>query len=172
MENVPLPFPISTSRLLIRQALRGDMRGWSALYRSPKPRRHLNGPLQRSAKAWWTGQQQVFSNVDQPLSIALRETDELVGVCGYLKGSARGEWEVWLILRAKFWRKGIGAEVVDSLVNTAFNSLGATRVIGIVDPSNHASVTMIKKLGFGFVSNYSGNLEWQIGHQIFDIQKK
>lgn len=50
---MPLPFPFNTQRLLVRPPIRTDMRNWSALYRSAKVRRYMNGPLMRPAKVFW-----------------------------------------------------------------------------------------------------------------------
>ena len=121
MADYQLPIPIVTPRLVIRQAVRSDMRGWSALYRSPKVRQHLNGPLKRTAQDWWSGHQRLLANVDQQLSIVLSETNELVGVCGFFVG-LQDEWEVWLVLRSKFWEKAMGAEITSALVKVAFES--------------------------------------------------
>ncbi len=166
-----LPIPIVTLRLVIRQPVRIDMRGWSALYRSPKVRQYMNGPLKRSAQDWWTGQQRLLANVEQPLSIVLPKTNELVGVCGYFESKQRDEWEVWLLLRSKFWKKAIGAEVTSALVETAFDSFSAKRVIGIVDPANYASLDMLKKIGFVFTGEYSGTSQWQNGHHIYGVER-
>lgn len=171
MADYQLPTPIVTPRLFIREAVRTDMRGWSALYRSPKVRQHLNGPLKRTAQEWWRGQQRILADVDRPLSIVLPETNELVGVCGFFKTVQRDEWEAWLLLRSKFWGKAIGAEVTSALVEVAFVSFAAQRVIGIVDPANHASLNTIKKLGFAFIREYSGTSPWQNGHHIYGVER-
>ncbi len=169
MADRQLPLPIITPRLIIRDAVRSDMRGWSALYRSSKVRRYMNGPLKRTAKEWWAGQQRLGADLDRPLSIVL-ESNELVGVCGFLTSAQSGEWETWLLLRSKFWGKAIGAEATSALVEVAFSSLGAQQVIGIVDPKNQASLSMITKLGFSFVREYSGGLPWQQRHHIYGVK--
>ena len=170
MADYQLPIPIITRRLVIRDAIRSDMRGWSALYRSPKVRQYMNGPLRRKAQEWWTGQQSLSTEVTRPLSIALPNTNELVGVCGFFNSSQHSEWEAWLLLRSKFWQVGIGSEVMSALVEVAFSSLAALRVIAIVDPENNKSLSMLKKLGFGFVSEYSGTSNWQNGHHIYAVE--
>lgn len=171
MVDCQLPVPIVTPRLVIREPVREDMRGWSALYRNPKVRQHLNGPLNRPAQEWWRGQQRHLDEVDRPLSVVLPETNELVGVCGFFKAARRGEWEVWLLLRSKFWGNGMGPEITSALVEVAFASFTAQRVIGIVDPANHASLNMIKKLGFAFIREYSGTSRWQAGHHIYGVER-
>lgn len=168
MNDYQLPLPIVTPRLVIRQAVRSDMRGWSALYRSPKVRQHLNGPLKRRAQEWWKGHQISLGKVDQQLSVVLTETNEFVGVCGFFD-KPDDQWEVWLMLRSKFWRKAMGAEITSVLARVAFESFSAKRVIGIVDPANHASLKLFKTLGFSFVSVYIETSNWQNGHHIYGL---
>lgn len=168
--NYQLPVPIVTPRLIIRDAVRADMRGWSALYRSPKVRQHMNGPLKRTAKEWWRGQQRFLTDVDRMLSVVLPETNELVGACGFIKGVEHDEWEIWLLLRSKFWKNAMGSEVTSALVKVAFASFNAQRVIGIVDPANHKSLKMIENLGFVFVREYTGRTCWQAGHLIYGVE--
>jgi len=171
MDDYQLLLPIITPRLVIRDAVRADMRGWSALYRSPKVRQHLNGPLKRTAREWWRGQQKILADVDRPLSVVLSQTSKLVGVCGFLNTEHPGEWEAWLLLRSKFWGKSMGKEITSALVDIAFMSLGAQRVIGIIDPKNHASLSMIKKLGFTYIREYTGIFHWQSGHHIYGVER-
>ncbi len=170
MVDHELQLPIITLRLVIRDPARSDMRGWAALYRSPKVRRYMNGPLKRTAREWWAGNQRVASDLDRPLSIVFPETGELVGVCGFLKSAQTGEREIWLLLRSKFWGNAIGAEVMSALIEVAFSSLGTQRVIGIVDPNNKGSLGMITKLGFSFLREYSGTETWQQGHHIYGLE--
>jgi [ribosomal protein S5]-alanine N-acetyltransferase len=171
MSDHLLPLPIITPRLVIRDPARTDMRGWSAIYRSPRVRRYMNGPLTRTTKGWWAGNQRLGADVDRPLSIVFPETDELVGVCGFLKSAQPGEWEVWILLRSKYWGKAIGAEVTSALIKVALSSLGAKRVIGIIDPENQGSLSMITRLGFSFLREYSGTLRWQQEHHIYGVER-
>jgi len=69
-----------------------------------------------------------------------------------------------------FWGAGIGSEVTSALIAAAFSSLGALRVVGIVDPTNHASLSMIKRLGFAFVEKYKGTTPWQQGHHVYSVE--
>ena len=102
----------------------------------------------------------------------LTQTDEFVGACGFRNSTEYGGWEIWLQLRFKFWGKGIGPEVTRALIEIAFTSLDAQRVIGIVAPANHSSLNMIKKLGFGFLRGYAGKSQWQQGHHVYAIDRR
>lgn len=165
-----LPIPIVTQRLLIRQAVRTDMEEWSALYKNPKVRQYMNGPLKRSAQKWWNLQQPLLANVDQALSVVLSATNEFVGTCGFLKTEQLGELETWVQLQPSFWGKAIGTEATLALMRVAFKSLAAERVVGLVDPANVASINMIEKLGFVFIREYAGK-SWQSGHHFYGVER-
>ncbi|WP_083758043.1 GNAT family N-acetyltransferase [Polaromonas naphthalenivorans] len=130
----------------------------------------MNGPLKRTAQAWWAGHQRGAADIDRPLCIVLPETNEFVGACGFLTTPQQHEWEAWLLLRSKFWGKAFGPEVTSALIAVAFSSLGAQRIVGIVDPMNHASLAMIKKLGFTFIREYAGTTRWQHGHHVYSVE--
>jgi [ribosomal protein S5]-alanine N-acetyltransferase len=165
-----LSLPIVTPRLHIRECVRTDMRIWSALFRSKKARKYLNGPLKQSAQQWWDDQQRNLGKADRVLTIASCESNEVVGVCGFFAAKEPHVCETWLMLRTKFWRKSVGAEVTSALVNFAFTSLAIKRVIGIIDPTNQVSLKMITKLGFSFVMEHSESGSWQHGHHVYAVE--
>ena len=162
--------PLLTPHLKIRSAAQSDMATWSALYEDEEARRHLNGPLNRSPEKWWEGQRENLGKVSEALSIVLPESGEIVGVCGLIEWPFDSEWEVWLMLWPKFWRRSYGSQIIKTLVNVAFKELKAARVLGVVDPENCASIRMIEKLGFKYDRPYSGGSDWQKNHQIYALE--
>lgn len=148
------------------------MRNWSALYRSPVVRRHMNGPLQRTAKEWWIGCERNAGLAEQQLSVVLSSSNDFVGVCGFLQSRENREWELYLVLRQKYWRKGLATELAKTLITIAFDSLGARRVVGIIDPENQSSLKMVEKLGFRFMRKHSKPGHWQDGHFFYGIENK
>lgn len=147
------------------------MEAVSELYMNEAVRKHLNGPLRRPASEWWTGHQDRASSVERQFVIAKADTDDFVGVCGFFEPNARRNgWEIWLSLRPEFWGSGIGPEVATALMGVAFNALGAERVVGIVDPANTKSLSMIKKLGYRFEGEYPGS-DWQRGHHVYAVER-
>jgi len=171
MTNYQLPLPIFTPRLIIRDAVLSDMPGWSALYRDPEVRRYFGGLVEREPQDWWELLQDKISDVKRPLSIVLNETNELVGICGFLasRQPAEWEWETWLLLHTEFWGKGIGTEVISALVEVAFLTLEAQRVIGKIDPENQASLDLFIKLGFLYLGKHPDSDSWQYGHHIYGL---
>lgn len=167
-----LPTPIFTGRLVIRPPRRSDMNSWAALNRSPKARRHLNGPLRRPATELWLQLQSLSGQVTQPLAVAHRETNEFVGQCGFLQSVHEPEdAELYCVIRTSCWGMGYGNEICSALIPFAFSALGASRITGIVHPGNVASLAMVKKLGF-VECGVCQHSDWQQGHQMVELRRE
>lgn len=144
------------------------MRLWAALYRSPVVRWHMKGPLNRSAQEWWSGLMQLSDQPTQPLCVVFTSTDEFVGVCGFLKATTEtDEWEIYCQFRRKHWRHGYATEVCRALLRAAFDQLHAGRVIGIINPGNTASISLVEQLGFRREGIHTNPGNWQDGHLFF-----
>ncbi|MGQ0547300.1 MAG: GNAT family N-acetyltransferase [Betaproteobacteria bacterium] len=158
--------------MTIRRPERRDMRLWVALYRSPVVRKHMKGPLLRSAKEWWAGLRKQVTDDTGPLSVVLTSTGEFVGQCGFLEvPKMKAEWEIYCLFRRACWRQGYAREVCRALVSTAFSALHAERVLGIIDPANIASMSLVEKLGFRQEGAVAPANSWQNGHVIFAVSR-
>lgn len=167
-----LTLPVRTARLTIRLPERKDMRAWSALYRSQVVRKHMKGPLHRSATEWWTRLTQARDDSTKPLSVELSATGDLVGACGFLQElGATNEWEIYCLFRRKYWRQGFGAEVTRTLLDVAFGDLHANRAIGIINPQNATSIRMVQRVGFSPAGSFSKPGSWQHGHLLFVLDR-
>ena len=60
------------------------------------------------------------------------------------------EVEVGCALLARFWRRGLGSEMVRALVEMAFVRLCLPDMVGFALPSNLASIRILQKLGFQY----------------------
>jgi RimJ/RimL family protein N-acetyltransferase len=144
------------------------MRAWSALYRSPVVCKHMRGPVLRSAADWWTRITQARDDQTKPLMVELTTTGEFVGACGFLKEQGTTDvWEVYCLFQRKYWNRGFATEATRALLETAFRSLGASRVIGIINHENIASIRMVEHIGFCQAGSYSKPRSWQDGHLLF-----
>jgi len=132
----------------------------------------MKGPLGRSAQEWWSGLSIEKGKPSEPLSVALTASGEFVGQCGFLESLGnKSEWEIYCLFRRKHWGAGFATEVSRALVFTAFNTLGAQRVIGIVNPANTVSIRLVERIGFRRVSTYVKKGSWQDGHLLFAIDR-
>jgi ribosomal-protein-alanine N-acetyltransferase len=79
--------------------------------------------------------------------IALKESDELIGTCGYVWiRQFRGE--IGYDLAREHWRKGYMSEALEAILEFGFDSLGLNRVEALVMTDNAASSGLLRSLGF------------------------
>jgi RimJ/RimL family protein N-acetyltransferase len=67
--------------------------------------------------------------------------------CFYIDKLAE-ELELYIFLMPHYWHRGYGFEVTAKLVELAFKHLSFTSIIAYIEPTNHASLRLIKKLHF------------------------
>jgi RimJ/RimL family protein N-acetyltransferase len=128
----------------------------------------MRGPLHRSAAEWWARLTQAPDDPTKPLMVELTSTGEFVGACGVLdEPGATDVREIYCLFRRQHWHRGFATEVTRALLETAFRSLGASRVIGIIEPGNVASIHMVERIGFCRAGSYSKPGSWQDGHLLF-----
>jgi ribosomal-protein-alanine N-acetyltransferase len=82
------------------------------------------------------------------LPVVLKRTGEIVGWCGLgpLEFD-QSEMELYFVISPEHWGEGLATEAAGALLSYAFDALGLPRVVAVVDPANHASVHVIRKLG-------------------------
>lgn len=168
-----LPLPIQTVRLTIRPPVRSDMRLWAALNRNSQARQFLNGPLRRPAKKIWAELADHIGAHTLPLSMALRGSGEFIGQCGFLQSLQQPkEIEMYCVLRPVHWKNGYARELCRALISAAFEIPGVERLVGIVDPDNSSSLSLVRRLGFERIGNYECPIRgWQDGHNIWALSQ-
>lgn len=89
-----------------------------------------------------------------PWAVVEKSTSTLAGFCGLNAECVDGkdEIEIGYRLATGFWGQGLATEAARSAVSYGFDHLRVPSLIAIVQPTNIASVKVIRKLGFsGFV---------------------
>lgn len=82
-------------------------------------------------------------------AIAERETDRLVGMCGFLWWeAATGRTEWGMSLASSHWNRGIMSQVLPRAVAYAFDVLDVSRIEATVMVGNAASARVLEKCGF------------------------
>lgn len=80
-------------------------------------------------------------------------TNELIGCCG-LRPFAKNEYEIGFHLRPAFWRQGYATEAATAVIQYAFTSLHATRIIAGHHPDNDGSRKILPRLGFQSIEEH------------------
>ena len=79
--------------------------------------------------------------------VAIRETDECIGHCGPINPPGWPEPEIGYTLARAAQGKGYAAEAAAAALRFAYERLGWTTAISIIDPDNHPSQKVAHKLG-------------------------
>jgi ribosomal-protein-alanine N-acetyltransferase len=81
-----------------------------------------------------------------------KETGQFIGRCGLLPWTIDGQDEVeiaYLIDKA-FWGQGLGTEAAQGIRDYAFEQLGLTQLICLIDEDNWPSIRVAEKIGMAF----------------------
>lgn len=82
-------------------------------------------------------------------AIAISETNELIGSCGFNywnRDHNRGE--ISYDLAKPYWGQGITTRACHAILTFGFETMLLKRIEATATPANHASVAVLKKLGF------------------------
>lgn len=83
-----------------------------------------------------------------------RESQELIGCCG-LRPFEKEEnaFEIGFHLREKYWGQGFAKETAKAVIEYAFSTIRAKKLVAGHHPENHASGKLLGKLGFSYIGD-------------------
>lgn len=147
---------LETERLILRRLEPGDLDDLYALYRDPEVRRFFpEGTLTLDE----TRQELEFFLNGHPehpelglWATVLKENGRFIGRCGLLPWMIDGVYEVEVayMLARDCWGQGLASEAACGIRDYAFQTLGLTRLICLIDHHNDASMRVAAKLGMRF----------------------
>lgn len=80
--------------------------------------------------------------------VARRDTNETIGTCGFCECDRyNSRIEISYNIRSDYFNQGIMTKVVAKAINYAFKFMNARKVHAQLDPTNHTSIHLLKKLG-------------------------
>ncbi|MBA2620557.1 MAG: GNAT family N-acetyltransferase [Acidobacteria bacterium] len=80
----------------------------------------------------------------------LKETNETIGICGFVKRDSLPEADIGFALLPQFERKGYAFESAAATLLYGIEKLNFKRVLAITSKDNFASGRLLEKLGFTF----------------------
>jgi RimJ/RimL family protein N-acetyltransferase len=95
----------------------------------------------------------------------LKETGQLVGICGLLKRDQFKDADLGYAFLPEFWSQGFAFESASAVLEYGRKALGLSRVIALVNPANAPSIKLLKKLGFSF----SETVKMEPGGAVADV---
>jgi RimJ/RimL family protein N-acetyltransferase len=103
------------------------------------------------------------------VGVYLRESDKLIGDCGFrVLENAPEQAEVGITVAPEFQGQGYAAEALQALLNYLFKTLMKHRVVGSVDPRNTASIRLLERAGLRKEAHFVKSL-WFRGEWVDDV---
>lgn len=147
---------LETDRLVLRRLVPSDLDNLYALYSDPQVRRYFpEGTLTydetREELEWFLNGHPLHPQLGLWATVR-RDTNQFIGRCGLLPWTIDGqeEVEVAYMIARDHWRQGFGSEAARGIANYAFNQLGLSRLICLIDRENEASQRVATKIGMLF----------------------
>jgi len=153
---------LETERLLLRRMIPEDLDALYALYRDPEmrqyfppegvsPDRTLTYEETKEELEWFLNGHPRHPELGLWATI-LKETGEFIGRCGLLPWTIDGQDEVEIayMIAKEYWHQGLGTEAARGIRDYAFEHLGLTRLICLIDSANTGSIKVATGVGMTF----------------------
>lgn len=143
---------IATERLALRWFTGGDAAAMEQVLCDPEVMRFSRGPADPEViPGWIERRRDDYQRLGYGLWAVVRaEDDRVLGYCGltlFPDIDGDPEIEVGYRLRRDAWGSGYATEAALAVRDHAFDGLGIERLVAIIDPENHASINVARKLG-------------------------
>ncbi|WP_025562391.1 GNAT family N-acetyltransferase [Psychromonas sp. SP041] len=144
---------ITTARLILRPFQSNDFEKAYQLFSDPIVMRFsLNGPYSAEKCQIFIDQCMLKSKNNEPSLLAVidKQTNQLIGSCGFFAQTIQGmaELELGYRLLPHYWGKGLATEAAMAMKSYAFNEMGLTRLISLIETDNIASISVAEKNDF------------------------
>jgi ribosomal-protein-alanine N-acetyltransferase len=147
---------LETERLAMRRFEPDDIEALFSLYRDPEVRRYFpEGTLSyaetRAEVEWYLHGHPQHPELGLWATLH-KDTGQFIGRCGLLpwKIDGRDEVEIAYLIAKDFWGHGLGTEAAQGIRDYAFERLGLTRLICLIDERNRPSIRVAEKIGMVF----------------------
>ncbi|MFD2101373.1 GNAT family N-acetyltransferase [Flagellimonas iocasae] len=143
----------SSERLLFRRITPFDFEAWLSFYHNPKSTQFWDGLPSDPVEACQTQFDRIFERYENDLggmnALILKETGELVGICGLLVQIVDDveELEIGYSVLPKFWLKGFAFEAAQKCKEYAFQNKFSESLISIIHVDNVPSQKVALKNG-------------------------
>jgi RimJ/RimL family protein N-acetyltransferase len=151
---MPIRFPITTARLIIRPMRLDDAEALLAVYGDVETMQHLNSELPTNVaetREWVQTKIDLFDGDDQLSlwTVILNESGQVVGDVGLQHEDYGSGPVVGLGGRGNrhFWRQGLGFEAAHATIAAGFDQLGLPVIGAETRPENLPAQALLSKLG-------------------------
>jgi len=154
-----------SERLVFRKLTEEDIFSWAEFFVGNNRLHFFNFDLSKSNEAladeWIQLQLNRYKNNQYGhLATELKSNGTFIGLSGILPRKIKGkeEFEVAYSLKPKYWGKGYGTEMAQTMKAFGFKNLETERLISMISFGNEASINVAKKNGMQllFDSEFEG----------------
>ena len=148
MADASKPMFLETERLVIRPFRLADLDAYSRIVADPAVMRLLTGKAQTRGEARLYIEECITSERDNGYSryaVSLRDTDELIGFCGFRM--IHDEIDFGWRYAKRHWNSGYGTEAARSVLKYGLEVLKLPLLVAVALPENTASIRIMQKLG-------------------------
>jgi RimJ/RimL family protein N-acetyltransferase len=145
---------LETDRLLLRTFTLEDAAGVLVLSSDPEVMRFLSPPLDQTVA---DAEKRVRRAMDHHArrgfglnAVVEKATGTVLGSCGVKELEEGPHIEIGYHFRRDAWGKGYATEAARACLRHAFEHLGLTRIVGVVNPLNLASKRVLEKIGLTY----------------------
>lgn len=147
---------LETKRLIFRHYIKEDLDALFSFYSDPGVIKYIpDAPRTydetREDMEWFMHGHPKFPDLGLWATIH-KETNQFIGRCGLIPWTIDGqnEVEVAFALSRAYWGQGLATEAAQGIAQYAFDRLGLSRLICVIEHENQASIRVATKLGMTF----------------------
>jgi ribosomal-protein-alanine N-acetyltransferase len=148
---------VETSRLVLRPFTEADTEAYARVRADPSVIHWLTGGVGMTETPLAVAQRVVSRYIAHwqergfgPWAMIDKDTGELFGHMGLRLMPEFEEIDILYAMRTEYWGRGLATEGAKASRDYAFARMGLPKVIAIVEPSNRASIGVIRKIGFTY----------------------
>ena len=142
---------IETERLVLRMFRESDTDAYAEMVADPEVMRFLGGGKPVARAEAWRNMAMIVGHWHLRgygmWAVEEKGGGEMVGRVGCWRPEGWPGLEVGWTLRRRFWGRGFATEAARASLAYAFDVLGQTRVISLIDPENVNSIRVAERLG-------------------------
>lgn len=142
---------LRTERLVLRGFTRDDFEPFAAIVSDPEVVRYLDDGAPISREDCWRGMALFIGHWTMRghgwWAVEDRRTGEFLGRLGLYNPEGWPGIEIGWLLRRDVWGAGLATEGAVAALDFAFDVVGASHVISLIDPRNTRSIRVAEKIG-------------------------
>jgi RimJ/RimL family protein N-acetyltransferase len=142
---------LRTERLVLRGFTQNDFEPLATIVSDPEVVRYLDDGAPISREECWRGMALFIGHWQLRgygwWAVEERATGDLLGRIGLYNPEGWPGIEIGWLLRPDVWGAGLATEGATAALNYAFDVIGASHIISLIDPRNTRSIRVAEKIG-------------------------